>query len=194
MMLWLEIHQHQHQAPGGGGKGGGGGHGAPTITNFAVQQYDADLPWLARISQDELIDALRADGRRQAAGRASRAKREGVAAARAGGGRGARASSAGAGAGAGGAAAPAAAAACCSGCWSWTRPPSRRGPGRAGVGRRRGAPGAPRPLKKKAAFGVSAFGGARATRRGYKRGGVVPSFCLESHSALFRLKRRDAHT
>ncbi|GBF96070.1 AP2-like ethylene-responsive transcription factor [Raphidocelis subcapitata] len=56
MMLWLEMH-------GGGGSKGG-------VTNFDVSRYAGDLAWLASISQDALIEALRTEGRRQASNRA----------------------------------------------------------------------------------------------------------------------------
>lgn len=63
MMLWCELHN------AGGLKGG--------ITNFDPTEYEADVPWLQQVTQDELVQILRSDGRRQAAQRMTRQKREG---------------------------------------------------------------------------------------------------------------------
>lgn len=63
MMLWCELHDKA------GAKSG--------ITNFDAQDYQADLPLLRACTQDELIEMLRSDGRKQAAHRMLRAKREG---------------------------------------------------------------------------------------------------------------------
>lgn len=52
MMLWCELHNAS------GVKGG--------ITNFDPTEYEADIPLLQQISQDELVAILRSDGRRQA--------------------------------------------------------------------------------------------------------------------------------
>lgn len=64
MMLWCELHNTA------GVKGG--------ITNYDPSEYEKDIPWLQQVTQDELIEALRADGRRQAAHRMLRQKREGA--------------------------------------------------------------------------------------------------------------------
>lgn len=63
MMLWCELHNTA------GVKGG--------ITNFDPAEYEKDIAWLQSITQDELIESLRSDGRRQAAHRMLRQKREG---------------------------------------------------------------------------------------------------------------------
>ncbi|KAI8463483.1 MAG: hypothetical protein J3K34DRAFT_526974 [Monoraphidium minutum] len=57
MMLWVEMH-------------GAGVAAKAGVTNFDVAQYAEDLPWLAGVTQDELIDALRTEGRKQASARA----------------------------------------------------------------------------------------------------------------------------
>ena len=62
MMVWTELHN------AAGVKGG--------ITNFEPSEYATEIPWLQTVSQDELIEALRSDGRRQAAHRMLRQKRE----------------------------------------------------------------------------------------------------------------------
>ncbi|GAB4823517.1 hypothetical protein N2152v2_010563 [Parachlorella kessleri] len=62
MMIWCELH---HAA---GVKGG--------ITNFDPSEYTEDIPWLQQITQDELVQLLRSDGRRQAAQRMLRQKRD----------------------------------------------------------------------------------------------------------------------
>ncbi|KAJ9524545.1 hypothetical protein QJQ45_024127 [Haematococcus lacustris] len=62
MMLWCELHNTA------GVKGG--------ITNYDPPEYDKELAWLQSITQDELIEALRSDGRRQAAHRMLRQKRD----------------------------------------------------------------------------------------------------------------------
>ncbi|KAF6254832.1 hypothetical protein COO60DRAFT_283071 [Scenedesmus sp. NREL 46B-D3] len=54
MMLWCEIHA------AGGIKG---------VTNFDLTEYERDVAWLTGTSQDELIEALRTEGRRQALAR-----------------------------------------------------------------------------------------------------------------------------
>mmetsp|Transcript_5480 Transcript_5480/g.12128 ORF Transcript_5480/g.12128 Transcript_5480/m.12128 type:complete len:300 (+) Transcript_5480:108-1007(+) len=64
MMLWCELHNTA------GVKGG--------ITNFEAAEYEKDVPWLQSITQDELIESLRSEGRRQAAHRMLRQKREGA--------------------------------------------------------------------------------------------------------------------
>ncbi|GIL54334.1 hypothetical protein Vafri_9907 [Volvox africanus] len=65
MMLWCELHN------AAGVKSG--------ITNFDPTEYEKEFAWLQAISQDELIETLRSEGRRQAAHRAMRQKREGFA-------------------------------------------------------------------------------------------------------------------
>ncbi|KAG1664516.1 hypothetical protein FOA52_007780 [Chlamydomonas sp. UWO 241] len=62
MMLWCELHNTAAV------KGG--------ITNFEASEYEADLPFLQQCTQDELIEALRSKGRKQAAQRMMRQKRE----------------------------------------------------------------------------------------------------------------------
>ncbi|CAL8460674.1 g204 [Coccomyxa elongata] len=60
MMLWCELHNTS------GLKGGG-------ITNFDPTEYEKDLLWLNSISQEELVQASRSEGRRQTAhGKAQR--------------------------------------------------------------------------------------------------------------------------
>ncbi|WIA42829.1 hypothetical protein OEZ86_008757 [Tetradesmus obliquus] len=54
MMLWCEIHA------AGGIKG---------VTNFDLTEYERDVGWLTGITQDELIESLRTEGRRQAMAR-----------------------------------------------------------------------------------------------------------------------------
>ncbi|DBA67651.1 hypothetical protein WJX79_008916 [Trebouxia sp. C0005] len=63
MMLWCELHNSS------GVKGG--------ITNFDPAEYEKDLSWLQVVNQDELVTALRGDGRRQAAQRMLRQKKDG---------------------------------------------------------------------------------------------------------------------
>ena len=63
MMLWCELHN------AGGVKGG--------VTNFDPGEYEAERPWLQQVTQDELVQILRSDGRRQAAQRMTRQKQEG---------------------------------------------------------------------------------------------------------------------
>ncbi|KXZ53152.1 hypothetical protein GPECTOR_7g1044 [Gonium pectorale] len=63
MMLWCELHNAS------GVKSG--------ITNFDSTEYEKEFAWLQVVSQDELIEALRSEGRRQAAHRMMRQKREG---------------------------------------------------------------------------------------------------------------------
>lgn len=60
MMLWCELHG------AGGAKGG--------LTNFDPAEYAGDLPSLRGTTQDALVAALRAEGRKQAADRAKAAK------------------------------------------------------------------------------------------------------------------------
>lgn len=63
MMLWCELHNSS------GVKGG--------ITNFDPAEYEKDLSWLQVVNQDELVTALRGDGRKQAAQRMLRQKKDG---------------------------------------------------------------------------------------------------------------------
>lgn len=51
MMLWCEIHQV-------GSKSG--------QTNFPPESYKESIDWLQKISQDDLVEELRSEGRRQA--------------------------------------------------------------------------------------------------------------------------------
>jgi hypothetical protein len=62
MMLWCELHRVAAV------KGG--------ITNFDGAEYEADLPFLQQCTQDELIESLRSKGRKQAAQRMMRQKRD----------------------------------------------------------------------------------------------------------------------
>lgn len=62
MMLWCELHNAS------GMKGG--------MTNFDAANYDGDIHWLQQVTQDELVQILRSDGRRQAAQRLVRQKRD----------------------------------------------------------------------------------------------------------------------
>nr|AMR55357.1 wrinkled 1 [Dunaliella parva] len=62
MMIWCELHNTA------GVKGG--------ITNYDGSKYKEELPWLHSITQDELINSLRGEGRRQAAQRMMRQKRD----------------------------------------------------------------------------------------------------------------------
>ncbi|GLC34927.1 hypothetical protein PLESTB_001179000 [Pleodorina starrii] len=64
MMLWCELHN------AAGVKSG--------ITNFDPTEYEKEFAWLQAITQDELIENLRSEGRRQAAHRMMRQKREGA--------------------------------------------------------------------------------------------------------------------
>lgn len=63
MMLWCELHNVT------GVKGG--------ITNFELSEYEGDVAWLQKITQDQLVQVLRSDGRRQAAARNLKQKRDG---------------------------------------------------------------------------------------------------------------------
>lgn len=62
MMLWCEMHQAS------GVKGG--------ITNFDPAEYEQFIPMLQHMSQDDLVQCLRSEGRRQAAQRMLRQKRD----------------------------------------------------------------------------------------------------------------------
>jgi len=62
MMLWGELHYAS------GVKGG--------VTNFDPANYEADIQWLQQVTQDELVQILRSDGRRQAAQRVVRQKKD----------------------------------------------------------------------------------------------------------------------
>jgi hypothetical protein len=70
MMLWCELHN------AAGVKGG--------ITNFDPSEYETDMAFLQQCTQDELVQLLRSDGRRQAAQRMLKQKRDGAAAYHAG--------------------------------------------------------------------------------------------------------------
>lgn len=61
MMLWCELH---------GATGVKGG-----VTNFDISEYENDVHWLQAVTQDELVQILRSDGRRQAAERAQKQRR-----------------------------------------------------------------------------------------------------------------------
>jgi hypothetical protein len=62
MMLWCELHYTV------GVKGG--------VTNFDPSNYEQDIQWLQQVTQDELVQILRSDGRRQAAQRVVRQKKD----------------------------------------------------------------------------------------------------------------------
>ena len=64
MMLWCELH-------------GAAGTKTGVTTNFDPSEYAADVPSLRASSQDDLVLALRAEGRRQAAERSRAAKAAG---------------------------------------------------------------------------------------------------------------------
>lgn len=64
MMLWCELHQST------GMRGGG-------ITNFDPSEYERELDYLQNVSQEELVQKLRTEGRKQAAQRMMRQKRSG---------------------------------------------------------------------------------------------------------------------
>ncbi|KFM29249.1 AP2-like ethylene-responsive transcription factor SNZ [Auxenochlorella protothecoides] len=64
MMLWCELHHAT------GVKGG--------ITNFDHSDYEQDVSWLLNITQDDLVQLLRSDGRQQAQRRTMRQKRDQV--------------------------------------------------------------------------------------------------------------------
>eukprot|EP00238_Polyblepharides_amylifera_P006231 CAMPEP_0196577538 /NCGR_PEP_ID=MMETSP1081-20130531/6594_1 /TAXON_ID=36882 /ORGANISM="Pyramimonas amylifera, Strain CCMP720" /LENGTH=166 /DNA_ID=CAMNT_0041896493 /DNA_START=260 /DNA_END=760 /DNA_ORIENTATION=+ len=59
MMVWIELHSADIRPTMGHLKGGG--------TNFDVREYLEDVPELNRLSQDELVQMLRREGRSQAA-------------------------------------------------------------------------------------------------------------------------------
>lgn len=62
MMLWCELHNAT------GVKGG--------ITNFDPTEYEKEIPLLQKVSQDELVAILRSDGRRQAASRSQKVRKD----------------------------------------------------------------------------------------------------------------------
>ena len=59
MMIWCHLHKEL-------GKVG--------VTNFEMTEYEADYDWLVSVTQEQLIERLRSEGRRQAATRQLRAK------------------------------------------------------------------------------------------------------------------------
>lgn len=61
-MLWCELHNAV------GVKGG--------VTNFEPTEYQQDIQWLQQVTQDELVQILRSDGRRQAAARTARNRKD----------------------------------------------------------------------------------------------------------------------
>lgn len=61
MMLWCELHQKN------GGK--------PCVTNFDPEDYKADVMWLQSISQEELLQDLRREGREEAATRGDKVRK-----------------------------------------------------------------------------------------------------------------------
>lgn len=62
MMLWCEIHQSSSSLKSG-------------ITNFESSAYEEEMPWLRQCTQDELIESLRTEGRKQAQWRSLAAKK-----------------------------------------------------------------------------------------------------------------------
>lgn len=52
MMIWCELHQSKLTKTG--------------TPNFNPEEYAADIEWLQEISQDDLLEHLRSEGRRQA--------------------------------------------------------------------------------------------------------------------------------
>ncbi|MEW5315555.1 MAG: hypothetical protein WDW38_006975 [Sanguina aurantia] len=63
MMLWCELHATAGVRPG--------------MTNFELAEYDQDVEYLRLCTQDELLDTLRCNGRRQAARRGA-SRRDGT--------------------------------------------------------------------------------------------------------------------
>lgn len=61
MMLWCELHLRN------GGK--------PCVTNLDPEEYKKDLVWLQSISQDELLQELRREGREEAASRLDKGRK-----------------------------------------------------------------------------------------------------------------------
>uniref|UniRef100_A0A7S0UYR5 Uncharacterized protein n=1 Tax=Polytomella parva TaxID=51329 RepID=A0A7S0UYR5_9CHLO len=57
-----------------GSGSGSGGSGKGMVTNFDQSFYEKEIPWLMNITQDELIEVLRSEGRKQAAQRLMRSK------------------------------------------------------------------------------------------------------------------------
>ena len=62
MMIWCHLHKELACKPG--------------ITNYTMKEYESDYDWLMTVSQEELIESLRSDGRRQAANRQLRIKQQ----------------------------------------------------------------------------------------------------------------------
>ena len=54
MMIWCMIHQPENARPD------------KTITNFSISDYDAKIPELTQMTQEDLVLALRRLGRKQA--------------------------------------------------------------------------------------------------------------------------------
>lgn len=61
MMVWCELHQKN------GGK--------PCVTNFDPEEYKGDVLWLQGITQDELLQELRREGREEAASRGDKVRK-----------------------------------------------------------------------------------------------------------------------
>lgn len=61
MMLWCELHQKN------GGKA--------CVTNLDPEEYKKDLVWLQSITQDDLLQELRREGREEAASRGDRGRK-----------------------------------------------------------------------------------------------------------------------
>jgi hypothetical protein len=60
MMIWCHLHKELSAKHG--------------ITNYDMKEYEAEYDWLMSISQEDLIESLRCDGRKQAATRQLRNK------------------------------------------------------------------------------------------------------------------------
>lgn len=60
MMIWCHLHKELSAKHG--------------ITNYDMKEYEAEYDWLMTISQEDLIESLRCDGRKQAATRQLRNK------------------------------------------------------------------------------------------------------------------------
>lgn len=64
MMIWCHLHNELSYKAG--------------ITNYDMNEYEADYPWLTSITQEDLIESMRSSGRRQAHSRQMRAKQLGA--------------------------------------------------------------------------------------------------------------------
>eukprot|EP00884_Botryococcus_braunii_P000473 jgi/Botrbrau1/10426/Bobra.0133s0033.1 len=62
MMIWCELHRAQGIKPG--------------VPNFPSEDYEKDMAFLQSVNQEDLVQHLRQDGRRQAQQRTSKQKRD----------------------------------------------------------------------------------------------------------------------